>query len=526
MSNLLELYTITTNKNKLNKTGGIVSKFHDIAFEFKSNYNLKNPTILVNQIALTYNMLEFTECNYARIIIIDSDDEYTTKYYFVKNITFISNDLCEMELLEDVLFTFKDSILTMNLFVERSTNLGSSFISDPLQTISNSIEIDTMDLGVDDAESNYYNVISFAPERYVLNTLSYLPIISIGTGKSTNLYGDKVGTYTDVSYAIQASAPSDIAPIIQKVKTDAGFASSVISFYGLPITSTKADEIFTYTNTNLINYNVITSSISALQNAIFDTSYTSSVFDVSGTSARGKVKNLESGPLMHIHVITFDVPEVTNWIEMEKYKYILQLPFVGQKEIDIREYANSTIKIYLDVTLKTGDVIMLCVNDTDSRILWTEDISAMLRVDVSSTNALENKNQLMMMGTQALTKYASNVASLASPKQTPLGFGADVFANLWGTTQAEKTLIPKASLSGSSALGSYIFSIAPILYRIKTIYDPLDSNEFGKPCNRMSVVNTLSGFAKFGGSFKNVIINGTDEERDELIALLKEGIII
>jgi hypothetical protein len=150
----------------------------------------------------------------------------------------------------------------------------------------------------------------------------------------------------------------------------------------------------------------------------------------------------------------------------------------------------------------------------------------MLRVDVSSTNALENKNQLMMMGTQALTKYASNVASLASPKQTPIGFGADVFANLWGTTQAEKTLIPKASLSGSSALGSYIFSIAPILYRIKTIYDPLDSNEFGKPCNRMSVVNTLSGFAKFGGSFKNVIINGTDEERDELIALLKEGIII
>lgn len=526
MSNLLDLYTLTTNKNKLNKTNGIVSKFHDIAFEFKSNYNLFNPTIIINNIALTSNISNFITCNYVKITIIDAEGEYTQKYYFIKNIIFISNDLCEIELLEDVLFTFNNVISAMNLFVERSTNLGSSYISDPLQTFSNSIEIDTLNLGVNEPSSNYYNVISFAPTRYVLNTLSYLPIISIGTGKSQNLSGDTIGTYTDVSYAIQVSAPSDIAPIIQKVKTDAGFASSVISFYGLPITSAKADEIFTYTNTNVINYNVTSSSISALENAIFDTSYTSDVFGVTGTSARGKVKNLESGPFMHIHVMTFEVPDVSNWIEIEKYKYILQLPFVGQKEIDIREYANSTIRIFLDVTLKTGDVIMICENQTEPRILWTEDISAMLRVDTSSTNALENKNQLMMMGTQALTKYASNVASLASPKQTPIGFGADVFANLWGTTQAEKTLIPKASLSGTSALGSYIFSTKPILYRIKTIYNPLDSNEFGKPCNRMAVVNTLTGFAKFGGSFRNVIINGTDEERDEIIALLKEGIII
>lgn len=526
MSNLLELYTLTTNKNKLSKTGGLTTQFRSIAFEFKSNYNLFNPTILVNQIALTYNMLEFVKCNYARITIIDTEDEYTMKYYFIKNITFISNDLCEMELLEDVLYTFNDTIRTMNLFVERSTNLGNNFISDPLQTITNNIEVDTMDLGVDDEESNYYNVISFAPTRYVLNTLSSTDTSSIGTDESENLYGEKVGTFTNPSYIIDAPTRSPLTPIIKEIRTNAGFASSVISFFGLPLLASKVDDVFNKVAWYNIDYNVVTSSISALQNAIFDTSYTNAHYDTHDTTAEGKLFISFSGPLMHIHVMTFEVPMVNNWIEMEKYKYILQLPFVGQKEIDIREYSNSTIKIYLDVTLRTGDVIMLCVNETDSRILWTEDISAMLRVDTSTTNALENKNQLMMMGTQALTKYASNVASLASPKQTPIGFGADVFANLWGTTQAEKTLIPKASLSGSSALGSYIFSIKPIIYRIKTIYDPLDSNEFGKPCNRMAVVNTLSGYAKFGGSFKNVIINGTDEERDELIALLKEGIII
>lgn len=79
----------------------------------------KNPTLLIQNV----NDFNLLNSNYVFI-------EEFNRYYFVTNFKFVRNDLIELTVRIDVLMSFKNEILNLNVIAERSENLFSSYFVD------------------------------------------------------------------------------------------------------------------------------------------------------------------------------------------------------------------------------------------------------------------------------------------------------------------------------------------------------------------------------------------------------------
>lgn len=108
------LYVIDNDKRFVKK---VLKKLVDISdFKIKENVNILKPIILLsNSKALG--------CNYVYI-------KKFKRYYFVDNITVLSDGLIQLECSVDVLYTYKDNILAMTTFIERQESDYSPYVVD------------------------------------------------------------------------------------------------------------------------------------------------------------------------------------------------------------------------------------------------------------------------------------------------------------------------------------------------------------------------------------------------------------
>ena len=115
----LKLYVYGKNFKIINKNveSFLISSYD---FEFKNYYNLINPSVIID-VNDEYDV-KVAPSNYCKI-------EDLNRYYFIKNKTFLSKNLVQLDLEEDVLTTFKNDILNSTQFISRTTN-GNVLIED------------------------------------------------------------------------------------------------------------------------------------------------------------------------------------------------------------------------------------------------------------------------------------------------------------------------------------------------------------------------------------------------------------
>ena len=115
----LKLYVYNKNFKIINKN---VETFliASYDFEFKNYYNLINPSVIID-VKDDYDV-KVAPSNYCKI-------EDLNRYYFIKNRTFLSKNLVQLDLEEDVLTTFKIDILNSTQFISRTTN-GNVLVED------------------------------------------------------------------------------------------------------------------------------------------------------------------------------------------------------------------------------------------------------------------------------------------------------------------------------------------------------------------------------------------------------------
>lgn len=109
----ITLYKNESEKNKINK---ILTSVASVTGVLRDGSSIINPEIVIE-----YN--NPTGFNYCYI------DSFN-RYYFVNNITVISNKLIKLSLKVDVLESFKTSILSQNIIVDKSTNKVNNYLHD------------------------------------------------------------------------------------------------------------------------------------------------------------------------------------------------------------------------------------------------------------------------------------------------------------------------------------------------------------------------------------------------------------
>lgn len=117
---ILKLYNYSKNFKTINKNVNDSILISSYDFQFKNYYNLINPSVIID-VKGEYDVI--APSNYCKI-------EQFNRYYFIKNRIFLSKDLVQLDLEEDVLTTFKTDILNSKQFISRSTELSGTLIED------------------------------------------------------------------------------------------------------------------------------------------------------------------------------------------------------------------------------------------------------------------------------------------------------------------------------------------------------------------------------------------------------------
>jgi hypothetical protein len=109
----ITLYKNESEKNKINK---ILTSVASVTGVLRDGSSIISPEIVIE-----YN--DPTGFNYCHI------DSFN-RYYFVNNIVVLSNKLIKLSLKVDVLESFKTSILSQNIIVDKSTNKVNNYLHD------------------------------------------------------------------------------------------------------------------------------------------------------------------------------------------------------------------------------------------------------------------------------------------------------------------------------------------------------------------------------------------------------------
>ena len=107
--------------NKLNKSFTVNASLDCV---FKDETDVVNPIILVEM-----DYASMVACNYAYI-------PTNRRFYYITDVTSVSNALCTLSLEADVLMSFKSEIQNLTGITERNTSLYNVYLNDDRQKIT------------------------------------------------------------------------------------------------------------------------------------------------------------------------------------------------------------------------------------------------------------------------------------------------------------------------------------------------------------------------------------------------------
>lgn len=215
------------------------------------------------------------------------------------------------------------------------------------------------------------------------------------------------------------------------------------------------------------------------------------------------------------------------------HEYYVYIPFADYIKLDPNDVINQRLLIYFTLDYVRGNEYVSIVNLTKNTLLYTSPIKLSYDIPITRTNAYEvntiNKFNNINLGVNALFGGVSMIGGLASGSDSMLSSGEKQLIR--GGVDYFKTKAlnyTKGTTSvGGSGNGGYLTN-KPRLKIIKNIKCDMGSSYIennGLPLNETKRLSDISGYTEV----KEILLtnfSGTKLEADELISLLKRGIIL
>ena len=539
LSTILKLINLgIVELDQFGKTNMIVYRLNDE--RHKLNKSLTPVTILEGKFSapLGIKSLELDVVNY------DLDNSYNyiyipklKRYYYVTNIQLTTKDYTKLILQEDVLMSWATLIRSQNAFIVRQENDYDDKLFDsrlPLKDVStveditsditiipiNNLTNVTLNYQFSNAEFHIL-VTSFSTTQTSDNdTNPYIAPSGSGLPNLTSSHGDyEWFTYLD---------SGGFSALLKAIKDDDATASYVQSIIWLPFDPVNAVDFVTggvYADDKYLTVN-----------GTWDT-----VGDPSGapsmTGRWGSIASGTRGNAPYLIIKDFIYNKDLKGIYVEPYSnYEFYIPFVGWIKVEANKFFNKRILIYYTMDMTTGLSTAYIYNYTDKVLIWSGTCQLGIKVDVNTTNQLENIRQ----------KQANENNMILSLLTSALSIGV-------GMASENPVAVVGGLLSGGKAINSYVnsnnqifdraqvnfgtgesalhspkdFAIRRTYHEPVTISQSVYANINGYPSNTYASLSAITGYTEIGDiHFDAQSENIYQVEIEEIIALLKNGVIM
>lgn len=431
-----------------------------------------------------------------------------SKYYWVVDRKVIRDGLLEITCKEDVLYTFKSSILALTAYVARNETNTKPYMDDPKRVFSSDHTFSVYPVGATyqslfgvsgmDSDTFLNNVIimSSAPAVYSMKTYTTPPTGIVNP--ALQFIADQM---THVAYAIDRQNLGRLFAILN----DKNFWTSV--FESL-FSSQNADGII-----EILNFPFSLASASYGGDVALRM-YNNDIGLTGYTQPKGKLLYTNSDMVFDFGTIT---PVLSgDFRDFEPYsKATLYLPYIGFTDIPMRAFRRSpSLHIYYIVSVTTGKCTAIVRAGNEYLKELQGEIG--VKVPITSSNALEVRRNQLLTGIGLLTSLPAAAANPAA-----------------GIVSAAGSIAASASMpytmhgqAAESYLSRHLTPYPYVLVEKATDLTPTNYGKYiGYPRYTIGALSTYSGYTVVEEVFSD-LTNATARENEEVISLLKSGVIL
>ena len=505
----------------LYKFNGIIKKLDKSLISLTklelTNVYLKDGSSVTHPSLLITSSDDLSEFNYCYIPVWN-------RYYFME-VDSICNTLWEFKCSVDVLFSNVTAIDTNYAYIERSESLGNDLIVDDTDTFENVNDITITNLSaltqgnlktIDITENinngtnisisviNDLNLQTFDEDDTIYELNLVPPISNMTSIKTSDNIGMNYYNYIYVADLVK------INTCLKKIysETDASFIKSVICWPFKLDTLKEKDANGVLTN-NPKEYTMRLGS---------------------NNYGSDNVYRLKYGSLGFLTFFDYTFPSVSKYYDYEPYTtYELFIPYVGWKTINIKDVEGSRILLSMRVNYETGEGVIYLINYTKNYVIASFDTQIGCVIPISRSNLEEIKAQrnsnviAMTLGIMGGALTSSFGIASGNPIAVAGGALATTSAVAKGA-QTNMTLFEKGQVQVKSA--NYGLDNRKVILKKTTkvkITSPIA--QMGKVLHKVELISNCSGFTQ-GKINKLDGVNASKWEKDEIIRLFQEGIII
>lgn len=527
MSLKATFYTTASPKNRLEKEVN-----SDATQSFEVEVNLLYPTDLLRPTLIVSDFNQNDDCfSYNYVKLVFSGTHQITRYYFITGWQILKNNLYQVSLKEDVLMTYEAEILAENLFVERCASGSRVDIYDPLVPHSYYLSQSFLPLTTTDTGTNLDVTFSNESDTSAIN---YIIVASTGVEAEASDLGNNTLTnqYTDpleeidmgalhpsvAVYACDASSAEAFLMYYKKNGSSLSGALLGVYKYPFPLKDSNGNGVVLIPNCNdgelyIAGEKKTISTKEGIKYWLLDERYSYRILgNYSNVLYNYLYSYLSDNPVFEMFV-----------------------PYYGYVTLDTSWFADNSNKYYslIYMPIWWSDQCMVFFTDrTAKKVLWHGVCQIAQPISVTESNIQQFNEKYATLAVKSVISSLTSLLGIAYGTPSQQTSGVKGLVGVVGNI-ASTAITTHINTSADTYIPSEGLSLPQDPYIRMTTAHSLADYEWvrihGKPmmdiCLLSSLRSSSDNYVKCNIQYLPTEI-GNDAERNEIISLLNQGIIL
>ena len=541
----ITLYKSKSSMNTVDKGGANLTPLLTVSGNFKNAQSILTPIVIIDTIdslLLVDDNGQVVLDDYKRPLLTSRDaskeiikanycyiDELQ-RYYFISDIQVVNNDLIQLYLKEDVLYTYANQIKEHTAYISRNEFTNTPLIEDRNEQLFYDKEVsykDTVEITGGEAVNFAFNVSQLGTNNIIFSALS----------KQTDYRAGLVDVPKDLPSFNYINEFYTTLLSVDRPLLIPYIAGQYIAQLCLEKDSNKS-----YIKNMLIcPFDVTnqTDTTKSLPIYLGDNNISDMGSSTDQTQKVGNVHPMRALTSDYLVVADFTIPDATSYLDYEPYcQYEIFVPFYGYVTLPINKVRGKRIILYyaLDWQKGTGMAFISMINGTENRIIWNSQVDPFIHVELSTTNNYENKVAKNGVVTStvlgSLSAGISLVAGVATANPLAIAAGAmGLGKTIASSVQTSQGIIDRANVGFTDGMLSQYSNTKPYLRITKmkttnTINKDNYAHLFGLPLYKSYKLKDLRGYTIISEINLDDLDTAKSSELVELYSLLKGGVYL
>ena len=541
----ITLYKSKSSMNTVDKGGANLTPLLTVSGNFKNAQSILTPIVIIDTIdslLLVDDNGQVVLDDYKRPLLTSRDDskeiikanycyiDELQRYYFISDIQVVNNDLIQLYLKEDVLYTYANQIKEHTAYISRNEFTNTPLIEDRNEQLFYDKEVsykDTVEITGGEAVNFAFNVSQLGTNNIIFSALS----------KQTDYRAGLVDSPKDLPSFNYINEFYTTLLSVDRPLLIPYIAGQYIAQLCLEKDSNKS-----YIKNMLICPFDVTNQTDTTKSIpiyLGDNNISDMGASTDPTQKVGNVHPMKALTSDYLVVADFVVPDATSYLDYEPYcQYEIFVPFYGYVNLPTNKIRGNRLLLYyaLDWQKGNGMAYISIITGTENRIIWSGQVDPFIHIELSTTNNYENKvakNGVVtstVLGT--LSSSVSLIAGIATGNPLAIAGGAmGLGKTITSSVQSSQAIIDRANVAFTDGMLSQYSNTKPFLRITKmkttnTINKDNYAHLFGLPLYKSYKLKDLRGYTIISEINLDDLDTAKSSELVELYSLLKGGVYL